>query len=161
MPTKSTWLAYNKHTGDVCFLTNFRTPDNQLQTNKTYSSRGFLVAEYVKIRDLSIDEKKKQFSTVEEYEGNLKTIITRGFNIVYGNAFSREFKYFQFKNSANRDMLEPLHLDQDKVYGMSNGGLDEWDKVCRGKEAFSEVVDLGEAAVVGGEALDKVMPQMN
>lgn len=27
-PTKSTWLAFNKATGDVCFLTNFRTPNN-------------------------------------------------------------------------------------------------------------------------------------
>ncbi len=112
VPTKSTWLAFNKHTGDVCFLTNFRTPDNYL-AGKTYTSRGFLVAEFVKIRDLTIDRTLKQFSSVEDYENNLTSIITRGFNIVYGNAFTRKFKYFQFrnKNDGSRHMVEPLELD--------------------------------------------------
>jgi uncharacterized protein with NRDE domain len=90
-PTSSTWLAYNKLNGDVCFLTNFRNPANQI-VNKDYSSRGHLVIEFVKINDPTIQNKK--FKTLEDYEKNLFGIVTRGFNIVYGNVFTRKFKYF-------------------------------------------------------------------
>ena len=56
---------------------------------------------------------------------------------MYGNAFSGMFKYYQFKNSDDeREMKEPHLLKPGVVYGMSNGSLDEWDKVNRGKAAF-------------------------
>jgi len=101
-------------------------------TNKTYSSRGYLVIEYVKIRDSSI--KGKQFQNFAEYETNLISIVTRGYNIVFGNAFSGDFKYYQFKNQeGEREMTEPLVLEKGKVYGISNGSLNKWEKVKRGK----------------------------
>lgn len=89
--TNSTWLAYNKLTGDVCFLTNFRNPNNYIQ-NKKYSSRGFLVIDFVKINDPTID--KKPYDSIESYEKNLLSIETRGFNIVYGNVNTLNFRYY-------------------------------------------------------------------
>ena len=135
--TNSTWLALNKLTGDVCFLTNFRNPNNYLQ-NKKYSSRGFLVIDWVQINDHSI--KEKRFFTVEDYEKNLTSIETRGFNIIYGNVFTRKFKYYQYENNptVQRKMSVPLVLQPGRVYGMSNGSLDEWDKVERGKPIFEQ-----------------------
>lgn len=32
--TNSTWLAFNKETGNLCFLTNFRTPTNYDKNRK-------------------------------------------------------------------------------------------------------------------------------
>jgi uncharacterized protein with NRDE domain len=91
--TNSTWLAFNKLTSDVCFLTNFRNPANYEATRtKSYSSRGFLVMDYVKLNDPTI--RTKSFSTLEEYEENLVTIDTRGFNIVYGNVRTGVFKHY-------------------------------------------------------------------
>ena len=43
-------------------------------------------------------------------------------------------------------MKEPIVLEKGKVYGMSNGSLDQWDKVQRGKEAFSEVLQGAQAS---------------
>jgi uncharacterized protein with NRDE domain len=83
--TKSTWLAFNKLTGDFACLTNFRNPTNQI-VKKTYGSRGFLVTEYVKINDSTIKEKK--FTRIEDYEETVKNTKTRGYNLIYGNAFT-------------------------------------------------------------------------
>ena len=141
-PTQSSWLAYNKMTGDICFLTNYRTPANQQP--KEYTSRGHLVLEYVKIFDPTIDKESKAFVNLEDYEKMLFTIVTRGFNIVYGNVFTREFKYYQFKNSENREMLQSIVIEPGHVYGFSNGGFDEWDKVSRGKDLFKEVLKQAE-----------------
>ena len=81
-------------TGDICFLTNFRNPSNYNQTKK-YSSRGFLVIDFVKLNDPTIPESlKPKFKTLEDYELNLTNIETRGFNIVYGNVFKSWFKYY-------------------------------------------------------------------
>ena len=76
----------------MCFLTNFRTPANN--QNKNYSSRGHLVIEFVKIKDPIIENSAKKFSNENEYEEMLLNIVTRGFNIVYGNIYTRHFKYF-------------------------------------------------------------------
>lgn len=65
--------------------------------------------EFVKINDESIEN--KQYTNIEDYEKNLTTIVTRGFNIVYGNVYSRQFKYYQFKNEKDgeeRTMKEPI-----------------------------------------------------
>jgi len=61
---------------------------------------------------------------LEDYEANLRSIITRGYNIVYGNAFSKKFKYYQFTNTDERQMLDPIELETGKIYGLSNGSLD-------------------------------------
>ena len=33
-------------------------------------------------------------------------------------------------------MKEPIELEAGKVYGLSNGKIDEWDKVMRGRARF-------------------------
>lgn len=89
---------------------------------KEYSSRGYLVIEYVKIGDPNIIDKR--FKTESEYEDNLLKVITRGFNLVYGNVFTRSFKYYRYENRGERTMSEPLQLKEGFIYGMSNGELD-------------------------------------
>ena len=44
-------------------------------------------------------------------------------------------------------MTEPIVLEQDKVYGMSNGSLNKWDKVKRGREAFKDLISLGDEEI--------------
>lgn len=56
VPTQSTWFAFNTKSGDFACLTNFRTQRNRTLPKK-YDSRGFLVLEYVKINDESIEKR--------------------------------------------------------------------------------------------------------
>ena len=73
-------------------------------------------------------------------------IETRGFNIVYGNVRDGWLKYYQHQNRADgvKVMKEPIKLENGKVYGLSNGGIDEWDKVIRGTHMFTEIVKQAE-----------------
>jgi uncharacterized protein with NRDE domain len=104
--TGSTWLGVNKATGAVCFLTNYRTPANYAG-EKRYQSRGHLVLNYLKGEGFHPQE----------------AVNTRGFNIVYGNAKTGEFFYFQHRNDGGA-YKEPIKLEVDRVYGLSNGDLD-------------------------------------
>ena len=101
---------------------------------KEYKSRGFLITEYVKIRDSDIEVKK--FEKEETYVDELVNMSTRGFNLVFGNVFSGVFKYFRFENSCVKTMDKPIVLTKGIAYGMSNGALDAWDKVIRGRNMF-------------------------
>ena len=133
----------------MCFLTNFRNPANYNQKGKKYSSRGFLVIDFVKLGDDTIPADSKRFTNYEDYEANLKVIETRGFNIVYGNIWTGLFKYYQYRNDENKanEMKEPLVLERGRVYGLSNAGLDEWQKVIRGKALFSSLLEESEKDV--------------
>jgi hypothetical protein len=44
-------------------------------------------------------------------------------------------------------MEAPILLEPNKIYGLSNGSLNEWDKVIRGKQLFEEVCTEAEEAV--------------
>ena len=44
-------------------------------------------------------------------------------------------------------MTEPIILEQDKIYGMSNGSLNKWDKVKRGRDAFKDLINLGDEEI--------------
>ena len=94
--TDSTWLAFNQDTGNVCFLTNFRTPANYNQASKKYSSRGHLVMDWA-IFDphKTTSGGTQKYPTVDAYEHMLTTMETRGFNIVYGNVREGWLKYYQ------------------------------------------------------------------
>lgn len=50
--TGTTWLAINTQTADFAMLTNYRTPNNDV--DKAYESRGHLILEFVKINDKTI-----------------------------------------------------------------------------------------------------------
>ena len=120
-------------------LTNFRTMANY--ESKKYVTRGNLILEYVKIRDKSINDSEKLYKSIEEYEENSFGLLYRGFNIVYGNVLTGNLKYYQFKNSNNESSMSPIELNKDCIYGMSNGGIDLWDKVERGKSKFKKLLE--------------------
>lgn len=80
--TSSTWFAFNKKTGDFACLTNFRTRRN-FELKKDYTSRGFLVFEYVKINDPGIPADKKL--TLDGYLNKMYNGTFKGFNVVFGN----------------------------------------------------------------------------
>lgn len=120
-------------------LTNFRTKANYKAKN--YVSRGNLILEYVKIRDKSISDSDKLYKSVEDYEEKSFGRLYRGFNLVYGNALTGDLKYYQFKNSGKEESKSPRLLNKDRIYGMSNGGIDLWDKVDRGKAKFKDLIE--------------------
>ena len=51
----------------------------------------------MKLNDDSIKDKK--FKSLSEYEESLKQMKTKGFNLVFGNVKTLEFKYFRYENS--------------------------------------------------------------
>lgn len=124
--TGTTWLALNKISGDFAVLTNFRTIKNHKPAK--YQTRGILILEYVKIRDETI--KDKMFQSIEQYEKEVFNHIYRGFNLIYGNILTGDLKYR--KNDMD-SVSEPMEVPKDLLHGMSNGGLNIWDKVHRGK----------------------------
>ena len=44
-------------------------------------------------------------------------------------------------------MKEPLNLKLGETYGMSNGSLNEWDKVMRGRDMFEKIMYNSEKEV--------------
>ena len=90
-------MALDNLTGDLALLTNYRTKANDLK--KKYTTRGNLILEYVKIRDSTISDADKLYKTVQEYEKKSFGNLYRGFNLVYGNVLTGDFKYYQFKNN--------------------------------------------------------------
>jgi hypothetical protein len=38
------------------------------------------------------------------------SLQTRGFNLVYGNVFDRQFKYYRYENNDDRTMQAPIEL---------------------------------------------------
>ena len=65
--TGTTWLALNKLCGDFAFLTNYRSMANIKVEGQTYKTRGNLILEYVKIRDKTISDEDKMYTSIEEY----------------------------------------------------------------------------------------------
>tara|TARA_B110000285_G_scaffold158523_1_gene176872 strand:- start:1410 stop:1682 length:273 start_codon:yes stop_codon:yes gene_type:complete len=88
----------NKDTGDLAMLTNYRTLSNY--ESKKYVTRGNLILEFAKIRDKSIKDSDKLYKSVDEYEEKSFGLLYRGFNLVYGNIITGQFKYYQFKNEG-------------------------------------------------------------
>lgn len=41
-------------------------------------------------------------------------------------------------------MIEPISLERGKVYGLSNGALNKWDKVERGALTLEEIIHNAE-----------------
>ena len=82
----------------------------------------------------------------QDFEQSLLALNTRGFNIVYGNVCTGEFFYFQNKNNGTVPQ-PPVKLLKDRIYGLSNGGLDDWDKVARGKDIFQGIIGKAEKEI--------------
>ena len=145
-PTNSTWFAFNKRTGHFACLTNFRTVRNST-LKREYESRGSLVLEYVKIGDEDIFEGDRQ--TIEGFMERLRCDSYRGFNLVYGNLYKPAeaqkladtgiLKYYQDQNWVERPDINErpvLGLPMNKAHGMSNGSVNDWPKVIRGRYEF-------------------------
>ena len=67
MTTGTTWLAFNRKTADIAFLTNYRTVSNDSQESKLFETRGTLILEYVKSNDPTIHSNLKKFQSSDEY----------------------------------------------------------------------------------------------
>lgn len=143
MDTQTTWLAINKRTGDVAFLTNYRCIGNSNQTEK-FSSRGNLIFEYVKAGDPSISD--KLYQSIDEFEQNIfEGKKYKGFNLVFGNVFTGTLKYLQNKNkdpmAANQlSVKQAVVIPQNEVQGLSNGDLNKWHKVHVGRVKMSQLL---------------------
>ena len=81
-----------------------------------------------------------------DFQASLLALDTRGFNIVYGNVWTGDFFYYQNKNDGQIPQ-PPVKLLKNKVYGLSNGTLDEWDKVERGKDLFQGIMEKAEEEI--------------
>jgi|LauGreDrversion4_2_1035121.scaffolds.fasta_scaffold1114699_1 hypothetical protein len=42
----------------------------------------------------------------------------------------------------------PISLECGKIYGMTNGSIDQWDKTLRGKAIFKDIIELAEDEVL-------------
>lgn len=114
----------------MAFLTNFRTRSNDIKDPK-YISRGLIVMEWVKLGDPDCDSK---FSSKEEYINFIETMHTKAFNAHFGNIFTQEFFYFRHEHRTDQTkaMDDVVELERKKVYGNSNGSLNNWYKVLIG-----------------------------
>ena len=45
-------------------------------------------------------------------------------------------------------MKVPVLLVNGRTYGLSNGGIDQWDKVLRGTEGISNIIKDAESELV-------------
>jgi uncharacterized protein with NRDE domain len=100
-----------------------------------FSSRGILILEYVKIRDETITAKK--YKSLDQYEHEVFAHKFKGFNLIYGNIITGDFKYRQ---NDMFTLTEPVFIQRDVIHGMSNAGINRWDKVDRGKALFANVL---------------------
>ena len=111
---------------------------------RDYDSRGRLVLEYVKIDDEDIFEGDRQ--TMEGFLEKLRCDTYKGFNLLFGNIFchinnnNKNFlRVYQDRNWLERPDIRKrpmIPMQRQKAHGMSNGNVDEWSKVFRGRYEF-------------------------
>ena len=155
--TQSTWFAFNTKTGDFACLTNFRTQRNRT-LKKKYQSRGFLVLEYVKINDPDIAPGLKM--PLEKFLSLMYDGTFKGFNILFGNILDsieserprcgilRVYTDPNLPEEAKK-FVKPATLVKQSVHGISNGGINVWNKVHVGKQNFFKVFLRGEQDIKG------------
>ncbi len=56
-------------------------------------------------------------------------------------------------------MKDPVKLVNGKTYGLSNGGIDQWDKVIRGTESVSNIIQEAENDVVQQSEIPKYLEE--
>ena len=57
------------------------------------------------------------------------------------DGYCRRRSHNHSKNSGKGESKSPRLLNKDRIYGMSNGGIDLWDKVDRGKAKFKDLIE--------------------
>ena len=136
--TGTSWIAINIKTGDLAFLTNYRCDGDAIKTVK-FSSRGRLVLDYAMANDDAIPI--KNYSSTDDFvkrafDGKKKY---RGFNLVFGNVMTGNFRYIQNQNADPRgpcvlNMDQAVDISKDVCHGMSNGDFNKWQKVHTGRQ---------------------------
>ena len=128
--THGTWMAMTQ-SGRFAVLTNFRE-DPKLISPKALS-RGLLVRDFV----VGQSSPCEYIHLVKEAQDQYN-----GFNLVVGELHGEAFVF------GNRsDEREPIRLQDNVVYGLSNGafvgssGTESWQKVSRGKMLSQEAID--------------------
>ena len=112
---------------------------------RTYESRGALVLDYVKIGDEDIFEGDRM--SLESFMERLQCDSYKGFNLLFGNIFDHDkshqdngqLKVYQDKNWLERPDIHlrpPILMKRQQAHGMSNGDVDTWMKVVRGRYDF-------------------------
>ncbi|CAI2374076.1 unnamed protein product [Moneuplotes crassus] len=155
--TGTSWLAYNKKTRRIAFLTNYRasTP-NIPDVGENPPSRGELIMNWVKT-DISREEYTQDvFSKLQDY---------RGFNLIFGIVDDEVFEitpdnaeellqdnprgsYLYHISNGNPEIVEsqkPIFIQPGILYGMSNGNISEWEKVELGTNLINQSLDDFEA----------------
>jgi hypothetical protein len=56
-------------------------------------------------------------------------------------------------------MKVPMLLVNGKIYGLSNGGIDQWDKVVRGTESISNIIKEAENELVQPSEIPKYLDE--
>ena len=110
-----------------------------LTQDKEYQSRGNLVLDYVKLKDDDIEERLSEADFfIKLYEG-----VFKGFNLIFGNIFENEaikdagkLRHYQNKNVEKSINTRPTLLKTAKAHGCSNGDMNTWAKVIKGRYAF-------------------------
>jgi uncharacterized protein with NRDE domain len=138
---KGTWLALNKKTLNIAFLTNFRTPESQLvflKGLKFPKSRGQLISNFVKT---SFFEKEPNISEIVDYLQQIKK-SSEGygpFNLVIGNIGLNVFYYF-----GNKSIIKDFLIIDKGIQTICNQemfGLDENERQRKGKEKIKRIID--------------------
>jgi len=132
--TGTSWLAFDKQSKRVAFLTNFRSPNNAVM--KAEKSRGRLVMDWVK-NNLTLEEFSQSiFSEIDGY---------RGFNLVFGTvALQPEDTSLYYISNYSEEIWQekkPVKLEIGKLYGLANGLLEEWGKAKQGKTKIQAYLD--------------------
>lgn len=109
------WMGITRQ-GKIAILTNFRDPDNCLQSRP---SRGELVAKFLQRKTTTRDYLQELNSIGERYNS---------FNLLFGKV--EDLYYFSNKGQIEIRLKPGLH-------GLSNGFLNNsWPKVVQGKQAL-------------------------
>jgi uncharacterized protein with NRDE domain len=131
---KGTWLAMHRPSGRFAALTNVQPLDDPTATaftpnkndlNKAVNkSRGNLVVDFC--------TSSEPVETYRETMLDGTDVQYAGYNLIYGTVAAGFFYY------SNR--FAPQKLQPGVLYGLTNGTLDAWPKVWRGKDLLQQLL---------------------
>lgn len=137
---KGTWLALNKKTFNIAFLTNFTTPESQimfLKGLKFGKSRGELINNFVKssffTNNPNVDEIVNFMRKIEENCNEYGP-----FNLVVGNLGLNVFFYF-----GNQSFIKDFLIIEEGMHSVCNSemfGLAENERQRKGSQQFEEII---------------------
>lgn len=137
---KGTWLAINKKTLNIAFLTNYRTSQSQmmfLKGLKFRRSRGELINNFVKSSFFTSDPNVDEIiAFIQKIKENCNDYGP--FNLVVGNLGLNAFFYF-----GNQSVIKDFLIVEEGVHSVCNSemfGLAENDRQKRGTQKLNEII---------------------